>query len=131
MEKVVVKKVPLMVQELKKKLRQVISSELKKDADVQIFIEKSLYDEIKYNYFDFNMEPTSSESSGHYAKYMENAYELQNARGGNEGLIEFVSNCNGFMQVTRFKWELEDYVHYNCGMKKILIICKYVRETEQ
>lgn len=123
MEKTVIKKVPLKVQELKK-LRQVLSTELNKSMEVQFFLEKALYDEIKYNYFDFNMEPTSNETKGHYVNYVENSYELQDAKGRFEGKIEFVSNCEGFMQISHFKIDFIDYVHYNCGMKKILIICK-------
>lgn len=129
MQKTIIKKVPLKVQELKK-IRQILSSELNKSKDVQIFMEKALYDEIKYNYFDFNMEPTSNESKGHYAKYVENSYEFQDAKGRFEGIIEFVSNCSGFMQVSQFKMDFMDYVHYNCGMKKILIIYK-PEETEK
>ena len=123
MEKTTMKKVPLKVQELKK-LRQVLSNELGKSMDIQIFLEKSLYDEIKYNYFDFHMEPGECDSKGHYANYVENSFEFQNAKGHYEGTIEFVANCTGFMQVSHFKSDFFDYIHYNCGMKKVLIVCK-------
>ena len=124
MEKTVIKKVPLKVQELKK-LRQVIHSELAKNIEAQIFVEKPLYDEIKFNYFDFNMEPEDDETAtGHYVSYVQNFYELQNARGHHEGMIGFAANCKGFMQVTKFQFGEVDYIHHNRGMKKILIIYK-------
>lgn len=124
MGKVSIKRVPLKVQELKK-LRDVIYKELEKNINIQIFVEKSLYDEIKFNYFDYNMEPTEVETSGHYSNYAQNFYELQNAKGHYEGKIGFTAHNSDYMQVTIFKMDRFNYVHYNCGMQKILEICEY------
>ena len=129
MEKITIKKVPLKVRELGK-LREVIYKELTKDTNVQFYLEKSLYDEIRYNYFDYNMSPEEDEKNGYYENYTQNAYELQDKKGRGEGMIVFVANCMGYMQVTRFKMDRFDYIHYNCGMKKILIICEY-REIDE
>ena len=123
MEKIIIKKVPLKVQELGN-LREILYKELAKSRDVQVFIEKSLYDEIRFNYFDYNMSPETDETTGHYEDYIQNVYEFQDAKNRSEGLIGFVENCQGFMQVTMFKTEWLNYIHYKYGMNRILIICK-------
>ena len=130
MEKTIIKRVPLKVRELKN-LRDIIYKELTKSTDVQFYLEKSLYEEIRFNFFDYNMSPEIDESNGHYEGYAQNAYELQNAKGRKEGQITFVENCKGYMQITRFKVDRFDYVHYNCGIKKILFICEYKEIDEK
>ena len=129
MEKISIKKVPLKVQEMEK-LRDILYRELSKSTDTQIFVERSLFDEIRYNYFDYNMAPGNEETTSHYVDYVQNIYEFLNKRGRTEGIIGFVANCKGFMQVTRFKIDRIDYSHYNCGMKKILIVCEYKEEVK-
>ena len=122
MEKIITKKIPLKAKDIGK-LKDILYAELEKCIDIQIYIEESLFDEIRYNYFDYDMYPEEVETSGHYGKDMQDIYEFENPKKKRaEGMIGFISNCKGFMQVTFFKRELIDYKHYLCGMRKVLYI---------
>lgn len=129
MEKTIIKRVPLKVQELGN-LREIICKELTRSMDVQFYLENALYEEIKFNYFDYKMSPEPNETRGHYENYSQDIYELQDSKGREVGTIGFVANCKECMQITKFKMDRIDYIHYNCGMKKIIIICEYKEKEE-
>ena len=124
MEKMSVKKIPLKVKEVEK-LQEILNDELGKCMDIQVFLEKSLFDEIRYNCFDHNMSPEFEEESvaSHYGKDMQDLYEFQDSKGiRSEGIVGFVANCKGMLQITRFKKGRLDYTHYLKGMRKVIVI---------
>ena len=130
MEKMIIKRVPLKLSELGK-LRNLLLNELFKCKDVQIFIEKKLFDEIKYNYFDFDMEPEDEKESRHYAANIQHCYAFLNKVGRVDGHIAFIENAKGYMQVIKFQDGNFEYVHYINGMGKVIILNEKKEENKE
>ena len=128
MEKMIIKRVPLKLSEMGK-LRDVLVNELFKNKDVQIFLEKKLFDELKYNYFDYDLEPADEEESRHYAPNMQHFYSILGKRGKVEGQVVFIENSKDFMQVSKFKDGNFEYIHYLCGMRKVVVISEKKEEN--
>ena len=129
MEKMIMKRVPLKLSELGK-LRNVIVDLLFKEKDVQVFVDKKLFEEIRYNFFDYDMEPAEEGESRHYASSMQHFYSFLNKKGRVEGHIAFIENAKDVMQVSEFQDGNFKYIHYLCGMRKVVIICEKKEENE-
>ena len=126
MENVRIGRNSLYVEKLKKgefnRLSDFIYKELKQDKDTQIFIENSIVNALERE----GLLCRKNYMKGYHYGYRDDMFSGEQPFDftDGKGKIFLVSNCKEYMQVSYFRREDIDYIHYLQEMKNIILIHK-------